>query len=401
MGFRGLKPRVGGPPPDIVAFTAWLAGVSKGLRPGVPPIQARVRMAGMKIVTFAALKLHGYLDFTLRVNSDLTFLTGINGSGKTSAVRTITALLTPSLVALSEIDYAEVSVVVEHEGAEVTVSSTRLENEMQIFISTVGEEVLSVPVLKPEAYEPSNRFSERKKDFYREQEAVLSRSSVLAAIRDLPTPMFLDLERRYQDGGRTRRDPARYSVRVPLPANPFSGSLADSLAFAQGLGEDAYRDYLVRKSKITDRLKLELILGAFRRVDSATELQLGQDRLDFLSELNKTERLVLESLRQIEISDDDVTKTVTPFFENIRLAASAAPNPEEFDKSYSPEVMTRLQDWVLLQPQVRQISLLASRVKRYNAEIRELYGNIDRYLTSVNSFFADSQKRVVFMNTDC
>jgi recombinational DNA repair ATPase RecF len=46
----------------------------------------------MKILRFEARKLHGYLNFSLNLNSKLIFLTGINGAGKTTAVRSITAL---------------------------------------------------------------------------------------------------------------------------------------------------------------------------------------------------------------------------------------------------------------------------------------------------------------------
>ena len=55
----------------------------------------------MKVLDFQCEKVHGYLTFKLTFNSDLTFITGINGSGKTSAVRATTALLTPSLLDLA------------------------------------------------------------------------------------------------------------------------------------------------------------------------------------------------------------------------------------------------------------------------------------------------------------
>ena len=38
----------------------------------------------MQVKRFRASKIHGYLDFNILFRSDLTFLTGINGSGKTS-----------------------------------------------------------------------------------------------------------------------------------------------------------------------------------------------------------------------------------------------------------------------------------------------------------------------------
>ena len=44
----------------------------------------------IKVLRFETEKLHGHLSFTLEFHSNLVFLTGINGSGKTAAVRAIT-----------------------------------------------------------------------------------------------------------------------------------------------------------------------------------------------------------------------------------------------------------------------------------------------------------------------
>ena len=64
-------------------------------------------------------------------NSDLTFITGINGSGKTSAVRATTALLTPSIPDLANLDYRKISVTVEHEG-ETRITAERTDTEIAI-----------------------------------------------------------------------------------------------------------------------------------------------------------------------------------------------------------------------------------------------------------------------------
>lgn len=107
----------------------------------------------MKILHFAAKKIHGYLNFNFHLHSDLTFLTGINGSGKTSAVRAITALLTPSISALANMAYESVTVTVAHEGAEILIESRRSSEEITIKCGQAAE-ALQIPILKQEAYEP-------------------------------------------------------------------------------------------------------------------------------------------------------------------------------------------------------------------------------------------------------
>jgi energy-coupling factor transporter ATP-binding protein EcfA2 len=51
----------------------------------------------MKIKKFNATSVHGYLSIDINFFPDLTFITGVNGSGKTSALRLLMALLVPDI----------------------------------------------------------------------------------------------------------------------------------------------------------------------------------------------------------------------------------------------------------------------------------------------------------------
>ena len=107
----------------------------------------------MKILSFQADRLHGYLNFKLNFDSNLVFLTGINGSGKTSIVRSITALLTPSAVTLAELEYASISVTVatgdgsSSDEGKLTIRSERSEEEIILSCTTVDGD-LRIPLLR-------------------------------------------------------------------------------------------------------------------------------------------------------------------------------------------------------------------------------------------------------------
>ena len=45
---------------------------------------------------FSAVGVFGYLDFDIKFNTDISFLVGGNGSGKTTALKLINALSNPS-----------------------------------------------------------------------------------------------------------------------------------------------------------------------------------------------------------------------------------------------------------------------------------------------------------------
>ena len=64
----------------------------------------------MRIIRFKAKNIHGYLNFDIKFFPDVNFLTGINGSGKTTVVNGISALISPSLLTLANSNYEEMEV---------------------------------------------------------------------------------------------------------------------------------------------------------------------------------------------------------------------------------------------------------------------------------------------------
>ncbi len=91
----------------------------------------------MKIRRFNASRMHGYLGFDVSFYPDLTFLTGINGSGKTSVVRGLSALISPSLRALTSIQYESMATEIEHDGNSVNISAKRENGSIHLASSGV------------------------------------------------------------------------------------------------------------------------------------------------------------------------------------------------------------------------------------------------------------------------
>ena len=57
----------------------------------------------MRVKTFKAKRVFGYLDFNIKFNDDISFLVGGNGSGKTTALRLMNALVNPNFKDLLQI----------------------------------------------------------------------------------------------------------------------------------------------------------------------------------------------------------------------------------------------------------------------------------------------------------
>ena len=96
----------------------------------------------MKVRRFVASKVHGYLNLDVSFNEDLTFLTGINGSGKTTVVRGISALISPSLLALANITYDSMVVELEVDGRQIEIKAKKKDNQLVLSASGANEELV-------------------------------------------------------------------------------------------------------------------------------------------------------------------------------------------------------------------------------------------------------------------
>ena len=86
----------------------------------------------MRLDRFFASKVYGHLDLDVQFNPDLTFLTGINGSGKTTVVQRVSALISPSLDRLAYTEYHHMGVELEHQGDTVSITADKEEDKLVI-----------------------------------------------------------------------------------------------------------------------------------------------------------------------------------------------------------------------------------------------------------------------------
>ena len=68
----------------------------------------------MKLLRFKAKKVYGYLKFDIKFDDKLSFLVGGNGSGKTTILKLIQAVLTPNLGDIYLIPFTEIELEIQN-----------------------------------------------------------------------------------------------------------------------------------------------------------------------------------------------------------------------------------------------------------------------------------------------
>ena len=83
----------------------------------------------MIVKGFYAEGVFGYLDFKIDFNQDVSFLVGGNGSGKTTALKLMNALVNPNFKELVQIPFKKCELVVSQDKVDKTITATRYDGE--------------------------------------------------------------------------------------------------------------------------------------------------------------------------------------------------------------------------------------------------------------------------------
>ena len=110
----------------------------------------------MIIKSFFATHVFGYMNFEINFNKDKNFLVGKNGSGKTTALKLINALIMPNFKELLKTQFSECYLLLYIHGKEVCIYSYKREDTLFFGVNSI-EDVLEIPYRPDIVLEVKNR----------------------------------------------------------------------------------------------------------------------------------------------------------------------------------------------------------------------------------------------------
>lgn len=181
----------------------------------------------MDLVRFEGKGIHGYIDVDIHFNEKLTFLTGINGSGKTTALNCIVSLLFPKLQFLCDLTFDYLYLEVLDGGTKKSVWCERLEEGIELACSE-SDQPFSVNAYLPDPSLPSFKRAEHELEYYSDLLSAGRSHPFMQFISELPTPMYLGLDRRIIFGERSINS-SRNRRAFPRRPSPKTSAFANSL----------------------------------------------------------------------------------------------------------------------------------------------------------------------------
>ncbi|MDP2930113.1 MAG: AAA family ATPase [bacterium] len=348
----------------------------------------------MRICSFKCDKLYGYLNLSPSFNNDITFLTGINGSGKTSVIVAINALLTPAFQVLDQWEFKSLALEVEHSDKTHRIEASKDNENLILTVSSVSQ---PLKVAKP----PRNLIDYPGADnqlekYFEELNAKILNHPVIAQLRSFPTPMILGIDRRSQESPESsliRRRLIRWRGRA---FDIFRSTLSDSLREAVALAEQKYFEFEKKRTKLADKLRENIILSA---LEYSYSPELGLFELPTIKDSyalsNKLEDAV-QTLKDLGIHEASVRKQLESFFSKLKEVMNRIPDGFDFGSTKDKEVIDTVVQWLINKPQFDRIDKILRFVDEYISQVKGIRNPLDQYQQAVNSFLGDSGKQLFF-----
>lgn len=350
----------------------------------------------MKIVRLVAEGVHGYLPLDIMFYEDLTFLTGLNGSGKTSALRLLMALLTPNLEELVSITFEVASVTIKDKDDEIVVEATKTPERVVLRVLP-SNEMLTIGSAELELLADYRRRDDTRAPLIERYQS----NSLLVRLKQISTPMFLGLDRRFytpmmssDDGGEARR---RELMARRLWAEDASskGTGTASLAEVNYLATTRMQEVRAAQEVLDDELRAQFFTKAFEykpfQFEPKTEPPTRSDIEGYRRQLQMLE----SAAGDLQIPIPEIQSALMAFIERISSAVESMEQTAVRGKKGGIEHVTaNVFEWIVNKPQADRILEHLRMLQDYLTKREALRDPIQRFLHLLNGFLAQSRKGV-------
>jgi predicted ATP-binding protein involved in virulence len=352
----------------------------------------------MKINSFKAEGVYDYLKFDINFFPDLTFLIGINGSGKTSALKLILGLTSPSFHYLNQIKYSFCEVVCSRHTDErsIIIRSEQTPETFQISVTIDGNTFTSEPIKRFVRQENVPYEVEEFASMEQRHKEVFDGLEVTKRIRDLVTPKFLGLDRRIYEGNyidtRFRNKQIHFyhtKYRTKRLDNfPEPQAIDLSLEEVQSLVYDYIRRIPQQQFQISDDFKEKLFRESFVFYENYT---LGE--IPSTAEISERKEKVLSAIEELGIKY--LNYSINQFFsktENIaRQHETIQKQGKKGDTSKSLELMGQ---WYLNGNQLKRVDDIIAYSQEYQKKVAELRAPLKKLEVLVSNFLVEGKKKL-------
>jgi len=352
----------------------------------------------MKLKSFKAKNVFGYMNFNIDFNDDITLLYGINGSGKTTALKLIQAILTPSFKDFHIIKYDELklSYADNEKTFRIEIKKNDIDINIKIYISNKKQYELTIPIIRQDELE---YIIEKDESYFNEFLIENREDDVIDFLTNIKQPLFLGLDRRNENNNEINyeRNILKRKIiidsqgrrRPAISRNRYiKGSLGISLMESELLVQDTYRRIRVLEDKQRDKLRNELLLTSFNYIDLDTVSFSELKKPNYLANIISRKSEIIQNISNLGTNSEELISKTNRFFEKLEELKEKSENKKNKDEAFIDiELITN-------KVQIDRMEKLLKTIDEHKSKVDQFFEPINKFLTIINKFFENSGKSI-------
>lgn len=350
----------------------------------------------MKLLQLKAEKVYGYLNFNIMFDDKLSFLVGGNGSGKTTILKLIQAILTPNLKDIYLIPFSIVELSIQINLKNQIIKVQKSKDGISISIDTQIE-----PLILP--YRDIDELSyvlTKEENLFNRELFHHRNNETFKFIHSLDVPLFLGLERlentSYDEDRYDRHEQIviRDGQRRVIRKNRYiDGSLSISLKETQSIVQSVYERIRRKEDGQRRQLRDKILLSSFHYADVD----------DLLDEHNQIKQISLEEQKNIMSKKEDISNALKNFgFDKNKDFKEM----EQFFEKVENLFLNMAQSnedgvgiaWLINKSQIDRVQKLIKLIEENNKIVQKVYEPINKFIDTMNHFLKDTGKSIEIDN---
>lgn len=329
----------------------------------------------MHLKSLSIRNLHGALSLDVDFRKDVTLLVGINGSGKTSVLTCIEALLRPDMRRLASLDYEQLALTFGVRDETFTVVAEKSKD--LVSLSLRGTREALQPLTLPLAHgddaddDPSGgRYGQLRPEPHERP--------MWDFMMSLPRPIVITLDRTI-----SAESDETSVFEISASAAARRERAKSPLTYVEEVTSSGFAAYRKRAIAADEELKAEIVMSALQSPDFLNPRRSAKALTR--PELERLEEKVVSYLTKT-VKAEEVANRVRAFFKSSsRLGSSRRRTAGR------PDLVLDM-----LGSRYRQIESLAKAFNTYETKNAAAFAKLRDYLSAVNQFLVDSGKELFF-----
>lgn len=358
----------------------------------------------MKLKQFIGSEIRGYMNFDISFNESLTFLIGINGSGKTTILKLLSGLLYPSYIDLAQIEFSSIQLICEQIATNDTIriSCEKRKETLRLTYQNINSKekiedsfrLISIN-LSRNSFSPESFEGEKLSRILYEFNSL----PVVNKIKELRTPLFLGLNRRIENTSMLRNSYEKEIFFSRRRAHNIDG-LFDFVDIALEDIQEMFHNFVRTNAQsqynLAERFRKKVFAESikYEKLDHKS----FSDYSDALMNLDSRREQLNIAITQIGIAD--LSPQFTAFFDSIKqtLLTLTTTTRSDKDSTFSQDYFTALTQWMVNSSQLERIDNIIRYANEYTTAIQKSKEPLLRFVESANIFFNESRKAIEIDN---